>query len=797
MSNRRTATDLPRNEAGLVDQFIGTAYDTVKGVYDNLEVIQEVYDAIETIDTLASDAVEAAMVPARAEMQTAIGESQAAAAESLTHAQEAAASAADAAQSVVDIDNAMTAKLALPGASAGIGFQQNGVGAVPITVETVLRTFITNEMFAIPLGSTVSSGAELEAAEAEAYASGRQLMLNGTYLLDRDITFRRGFTTIGTVKFMALAAGDTVPTKNLYFERKFSVEGVIFEYLNVNVATKDGGDQLVMMSSMRRNHFINAPLKIGQIDLGTHGMDVSDNEFVWRLSRNANAITVQNTSLVNVERNKFQSFLNAWVVQPTVSFAANGLTFRDNELANCTGGIRLTGSSMNRISKTIIENNIISGSTRDASSISSGAIVAVWCIGLDIIRNTMSHNSDLIKIQGCIGVNIMYNDAASNIAVFLRSSGCCSVRVIGNKMMGTGYLILVGAANVNPIITNNPYPSKDIYIHDNDLLSDTLGIKFIDTENADVRRNRLTARLATGVNGLLWFATNMKNSRHYDNLYYAPSGLSVKNDSGAEVTSAVAATTLITKATPTKTVSAPVITEIDASLNNTKSYIVEFTIDHYTLIRQLANDTTPKALSAWMTGVAGATLAWNSAPWNVPTGKIGDIIVNGIAYDNYDTEDWWWAQSMMVIDRHNRLTCRNWATSTSSQNVPPGVSARQLAEDAWQTAAFRPPLVVDGLLYDPVPSGLVTEPGYSTQPSARTALGQKADGTYVLLVADGQSGVRGPTLPQLAAKMLALGCINAYNLDGGGSSTLWYNGVIINAPSDPGGERAVPAVMYI
>ena len=73
---KRTVTDYPRNEAGLVDEFIGTAYDVVKGVYDNLDQIQTVYEAIETIDTLAEDAVEAAMVPARVEMQTAIGQAE-------------------------------------------------------------------------------------------------------------------------------------------------------------------------------------------------------------------------------------------------------------------------------------------------------------------------------------------------------------------------------------------------------------------------------------------------------------------------------------------------------------------------------------------------------------------------------------------------------------------------------------------------------------------------------------------------------------------------------------------------
>ncbi|EPK7358704.1 phosphodiester glycosidase family protein [Kluyvera intermedia] len=45
--------------------------------------------------------------------------------------------------------------------------------------------------------------------------------------------------------------------------------------------------------------------------------------------------------------------------------------------------------------------------------------------------------------------------------------------------------------------------------------------------------------------------------------------------------------------------------------------------------------------------------------------------------------------------------------------------------------------------------------------------------------------------------MAVLICINAFNLDDGGSTTLWYNGEVINEPSDETGERKIPSVMYI
>jgi hypothetical protein len=67
----------------------------------------------------------------------------------------------------------------------------------------------------------------------------------------------------------------------------------------------------------------------------------------------------------------------------------------------------------------------------------------------------------------------------------------------------------------------------------------------------------------------------------------------------------------------------------------------------------------------------------------------------------------------------------------------------------------------------------------------RTAIGwNKAQ--YFLMVVDGrQEGLSvGMTLPELADMMLTVGCTDALNLDGGGSSTLWLAGSIMNSPSD-------------
>ncbi len=73
----------------------------------------------------------------------------------------------------------------------------------------------------------------------------------------------------------------------------------------------------------------------------------------------------------------------------------------------------------------------------------------------------------------------------------------------------------------------------------------------------------------------------------------------------------------------------------------------------------------------------------------------------------------------------------------------------------------------------------------------RTVLGFNREHCYLVVVDGRQYGLSiGMSYPELAELMLGLGCTDAINLDGGGSSTLWLLGKVMNSPSD-GRERAV------
>jgi len=77
--------------------------------------------------------------------------------------------------------------------------------------------------------------------------------------------------------------------------------------------------------------------------------------------------------------------------------------------------------------------------------------------------------------------------------------------------------------------------------------------------------------------------------------------------------------------------------------------------------------------------------------------------------------------------------------------------------------------------------------GFVTHRHPRTALGMRPDGTLVLVVVDGRQPCWsiGLSLPDLARLMRdELGCTDAVNLDGGGSTTFYLDGKVVNQPSD-------------
>lgn len=106
------------------------------------------------------------------------------------------------------------------------------------------------------------------------------------------------------------------------------------------------------------------------------------------------------------------------------------------------------------------------------------------------------------------------------------------------------------------------------------------------------------------------------------------------------------------------------------------------------------------------------------------------------------------------------------------------------------------------LLIGGVPETLALD-NFNKTRHPRTAVGRRADGTVLLVVADGRSSeAAGLTMWELQQVMAALGCADAINLDGGGSTAMVVREAVVNHPSDnrrfdAGGERAVANAIIV
>ena len=92
---------------------------------------------------------------------------------------------------------------------------------------------------------------------------------------------------------------------------------------------------------------------------------------------------------------------------------------------------------------------------------------------------------------------------------------------------------------------------------------------------------------------------------------------------------------------------------------------------------------------------------------------------------------------------------------------------------------------------------LIVDTGYGYNPNGReprSAIGQMGPLSYVMVVAEGRGDSVGVTHQELADFMFMLGCQEAYNLDGGGTAALYYNGDYYNDLA--GSERALSDIIY-
>ncbi|MHA6481774.1 phosphodiester glycosidase family protein [Paenibacillus sp. strain BS8-2] len=124
-----------------------------------------------------------------------------------------------------------------------------------------------------------------------------------------------------------------------------------------------------------------------------------------------------------------------------------------------------------------------------------------------------------------------------------------------------------------------------------------------------------------------------------------------------------------------------------------------------------------------------------------------------------------------------------------------------LSAGVTDTFSFGPALITDGKISGDFSSVKIDKNFGNRSIQAanpRTGFGMIEPGHFLFVVVDGRSSEsRGMTLTEFAELFQELGATEAYNLDGGGSSTMYFMGRVVNDPLGKGSERGVSDIIYI
>lgn len=214
-------------------------------------------------------------------------------------------------------------------------------------------------------------------------------------------------------------------------------------------------------------------------------------------------------------------------------------------------------------------------------------------------------------------------------------------------------------------------------------------------------------------------------------------------------------------------------------------YVADITVsDASALKTALANNTYGRNITDTTSDIAdenNAVLAINGDYYGAR--QSGYVIRNSKLYRNTSGD-----RDALVIQKNGEFKF----VSESE------TSAEQLLQDgALQVFSFGPVLLNNS----EISVGENEEVGMAMASNPRTAVGYLGNNHYVFVVSDGRtSESAGLSLYELASFMKEIGVVDAYNLDGGGSSTMVFKGEIINNPTTNGHsnqERAVSDIIYI
>mgnify|MGYP000954582565 FL=1 len=230
------------------------------------------------------------------------------------------------------------------------------------------------------------------------------------------------------------------------------------------------------------------------------------------------------------------------------------------------------------------------------------------------------------------------------------------------------------------------------------------------------------------------------------------------------------------------------VTLTEKTVNETQVYVADITLSSADYLK---TDLAQNSYGTNVTAKTSVTAAENNAILAVNgdyygANSSGYVIRNGVVYRDSVREDASNGDLAIYKDGSFKIIYED------------QVSADQLVQDGVvNLLAFGPSLVENG----EISVDTNTEVGQAMSSNPRTAIGIIDENHYIIIVSDGRtSESKGLSLYQMAEVMKSYGVKTAYNLDGGGSSTLYFNGQVINKPTTGGSkisERAVSDIVYI
>ena len=230
------------------------------------------------------------------------------------------------------------------------------------------------------------------------------------------------------------------------------------------------------------------------------------------------------------------------------------------------------------------------------------------------------------------------------------------------------------------------------------------------------------------------------------------------------------------------------VTLTEKTVNETQVYVADVTLSSSdylkTALAQNSYGTNVTAKTSVTAAENNAILAVNGDYYGANSS--GYVIRNGVVYRDSVREDASSGDLAIYKDGSFKIIYED------------QVSANQLVQGGGvNLLAFGPSLVENG----EISVDTNTEVGQAMASNPRTAIGIIDENHYIIVVSDGRtSESKGLSLYQMAEVMKSYGVKTAYNLDGGGSSTLYFNGQVINKPTTGGSkisERAVSDIVYI